>query len=240
MKTKGMAWIKWIFFCKPKEFGGIGVKHMCVFNRAFLSKWLWRFVIDDKAIWRGILEARYGIIHHAIMISDVPRKLRLESLWWKDLLGYANSKETGGFFVHLCCKLGDGTLVSFWTENCFENGLQWVWDIGFNFAALSDDLASEFSDLILLLFDVRLTTGVVDTFLWPYACHNCFKVKSCYNLLLKAAGLVDVDHKLKTSLFLLWQTCIPLKLKISTTCSLLARRSSLFDRRLDFGWGFRA
>lgn len=42
--------------CKPKEYGGTGIKDVDVFDRAMLTKWLWRFIKETNAFWRGILE----------------------------------------------------------------------------------------------------------------------------------------------------------------------------------------
>lgn len=46
----------WSLVCKPKEVGGLGIKDMAIFNRALLSKWLWRFIHEPNAIWVGIIE----------------------------------------------------------------------------------------------------------------------------------------------------------------------------------------
>ncbi|XP_058784193.1 uncharacterized mitochondrial protein AtMg00310-like [Vicia villosa] len=55
-----ISWISSNDICKSKEEGGMGIKHVGKFNKALLSKWPWRILSDEDAIWKGILRGRYG------------------------------------------------------------------------------------------------------------------------------------------------------------------------------------
>lgn len=44
--------------CRLKEEGGIGIKNMELFNRAFFLKWNWRILVFKEAVWYGILNHR--------------------------------------------------------------------------------------------------------------------------------------------------------------------------------------
>jgi hypothetical protein len=57
---KRLCWVKWDQVCLPKEQGGLGVKNLELFNMALLSKWKWRFLSDDEAMWADLLRFRYG------------------------------------------------------------------------------------------------------------------------------------------------------------------------------------
>lgn len=116
-----MAWISWNSVRKPKEFGRIRANNVGMFNRSLISKWLWRFIKDGEVIWRGILEVRYGNIIRRILSNDVSRTLCHESLWWRDLMGYSDSLEAGGFTKSLTCRLGDSDHTLFWYARWIMN-----------------------------------------------------------------------------------------------------------------------
>lgn len=57
-----IQWVRWSEVCKPKSRGGLGVRGVPLVNMALLGKWKWGLLISrGKALWRGILIARYGI-----------------------------------------------------------------------------------------------------------------------------------------------------------------------------------
>ncbi|CAI8601182.1 unnamed protein product [Vicia faba] len=80
---KGVAWISWKKICKRKDEGGLGIKDMEMFNKALLSKCLWRFLSGENAIWKGVLKVKYDVLADRILLKKRPGKKRLESLLWK-------------------------------------------------------------------------------------------------------------------------------------------------------------
>ncbi|KAK2644337.1 hypothetical protein Ddye_019532 [Dipteronia dyeriana] len=54
--------VDWNTLCNSKKNGGLGIGKMLVKNQSLLAKWVWRFGIDDKALWRRVINARYGIL----------------------------------------------------------------------------------------------------------------------------------------------------------------------------------
>lgn len=55
-----MAWVMWEIVCKLRHQRGLGVKDIGKFNHAMLSKWIWKFVLEEVAIWNGVMHVRYG------------------------------------------------------------------------------------------------------------------------------------------------------------------------------------
>jgi hypothetical protein len=47
-----------IFFRRLQ--GGLGVRNMIKFNRALMGKWLWRFAFERDALWRKVVNIKYG------------------------------------------------------------------------------------------------------------------------------------------------------------------------------------
>ena len=54
--------VKWTKVCKPLQVGGLGIRHLGSFNFALLGKWLWRYGMETDALWRRVIEAKYGNI----------------------------------------------------------------------------------------------------------------------------------------------------------------------------------
>ena len=76
---------------------------MVLFNKSLLGKWLWRYAMERNALWRRIIEAKYG------------------SMWWgwcsKGLMGlvYGNISERGGktFILLLSLRWGMVLVLNF-------------------------------------------------------------------------------------------------------------------------------
>jgi hypothetical protein len=46
--------------CTPIKEGGLGVRNLIQFSRALLGKWMWRFALEREALWRSVIEVKYG------------------------------------------------------------------------------------------------------------------------------------------------------------------------------------
>jgi len=71
-----ISWVGWRSVCLRKEYRGLGVRQMNVFNEAMLDKWCWRLLVDRVVLWYRVLVARYGE-------EDGGRS---GSLWWKEVV----------------------------------------------------------------------------------------------------------------------------------------------------------
>ena len=56
--------VKWGVVCGDKENGGLGIRKFTIMNKALLGKWTWRFASDKEALWKHVLEAKYGQEDH--------------------------------------------------------------------------------------------------------------------------------------------------------------------------------
>ena len=52
--------VKWATVCSPIALGGLGIRKVRLFNEALLWKWLWRFGMERAALWRQVIEVKYG------------------------------------------------------------------------------------------------------------------------------------------------------------------------------------
>ena len=52
--------VKWGKVCKPMRVRGLGIRRLRSFNTTLLGKWLWRNGLETDALWRRVIEAKYG------------------------------------------------------------------------------------------------------------------------------------------------------------------------------------
>ena len=54
--------VNWAKVCRPLQVGGLGIRRLGNFNSAFLGKWLWMYGMESDALWRRVIEEKYGNI----------------------------------------------------------------------------------------------------------------------------------------------------------------------------------
>jgi len=83
--------------CQPKEFGGLGVKDVHLMNLSLLAKWRWRLLYGDNALWKEVLEERYGRKVRAKLDGGEDFCPTNASKWWKGLvnLDKKNGRKSG-------------------------------------------------------------------------------------------------------------------------------------------------
>ncbi|XP_058741729.1 uncharacterized protein LOC131614118 [Vicia villosa] len=89
---------------------------MEVLNVALLSKWKWRILMDKEAVWRDILEERYGNIKLKVLVGDSSVVNKKDSMWWRDLLTSDNYENLllENFASAIQVKVGNGLSSPFW------------------------------------------------------------------------------------------------------------------------------
>ncbi|KAL8498535.1 hypothetical protein ACS0TY_021749 [Phlomoides rotata] len=51
---KKIPWVAWNDICKSKVDGGLGVKHLDLFNKSLLSKWAWLIRVEPNSLWVSV------------------------------------------------------------------------------------------------------------------------------------------------------------------------------------------
>jgi hypothetical protein len=52
--------VGWSKVCSPISKGGLAIRNLMMFNRAFLGKWLWCYGLERKAWWRVTVDSKFG------------------------------------------------------------------------------------------------------------------------------------------------------------------------------------
>ena len=100
-------WVSWKVVCRPKDHGGLCVRDVSLSNLSLLAKWRWRLLQGDNALWREVLEERYGCKVGEKLVGGVRGWPNNASRWWKDLLSLHKGEE-------VVRRIGNGASTSFW------------------------------------------------------------------------------------------------------------------------------
>jgi hypothetical protein len=101
--------VSWSKICEPLCSGGLAIRNLRRFNQALLGKWLWRYGTEPDALWRQVVEAKYGNLWGGWCSKDCrgPYGVGL----WKNI-----RKEWESFSKHLYMEVGNGTRIRFWHD----------------------------------------------------------------------------------------------------------------------------
>jgi hypothetical protein len=93
--------------CTPLDQGGLGIRELLPFTKAFLGKWLWRFGVEDSNLWRHVVAVKYGVEGGGWHTKAI-RGSHGCSLWKGIMVGWDD------FSAHILFDVGIGSRVCFW------------------------------------------------------------------------------------------------------------------------------
>ncbi|XP_050252211.1 uncharacterized protein LOC126698794 [Quercus robur] len=94
--------------------GGLGIQRLRQFNYALLDKWLWRYRTERNALWRKVIEAKYGDGRGGWCTKPVTGTYGV-SVWKSIRSGWMD------FSKFLQFDVGDGTRVKFWEDEWYRD-----------------------------------------------------------------------------------------------------------------------
>ena len=101
--------MEWAKVCMPVQKGGLGIRQLRRFNSALLGKWLWRHEMERDALWRKVIEAKYGDEGGGWCTKPVLGTYGV-SVWKSIRSGWLD------FSKFLWFDVGDGTRIKFWED----------------------------------------------------------------------------------------------------------------------------
>jgi hypothetical protein len=196
--------VSWSMVCIPTREGGLGIRNLRLFNKALLGKWLWRYEHEKEALWRSVVDAKFGSLQAGWCSLDPPGSYGV-GLWKFIRKGWSL------FRRHTKLIVGNGSRISFWDDLwvgemplkdafpglydivCDKSSLvaehlsleyePFQWDVRFIRAAHDwevDDLATFFA----LLYSVRIDCDAEDKLWWSPSRKGKFDVSSFYKTLV--------------------------------------------------------
>nr|GFA52616.1 RNA-directed DNA polymerase, eukaryota [Tanacetum cinerariifolium] len=57
VKSRNYCWVSWKKVMASKDTGGLVVASLFVLNRAFMFKWVWRFITQKNSLWAHVIKA---------------------------------------------------------------------------------------------------------------------------------------------------------------------------------------
>ncbi|XP_022042015.2 uncharacterized protein LOC110944672 [Helianthus annuus] len=59
-EVRKMHWVAWDKVTLPNKFDGLGFCKLKTVNEALLSKWVWRYRVEEESLWRRVVSACHG------------------------------------------------------------------------------------------------------------------------------------------------------------------------------------
>ncbi|RVW26745.1 hypothetical protein CK203_108375 [Vitis vinifera] len=137
-------------------------------NKALLGKWAWRFASDKEALWKHVLEAKYGQEDHGWRTKKAVGACGVGV--WKEIL-----KEAGWCWDKMGFKVGKGNKISFWID-------VWCGDSALSQRDFNDWEVGLVGELLQALRGVRISWED-DSVFWRGGGSGQFRVKDAYSWL---------------------------------------------------------
>ncbi|OMO56897.1 reverse transcriptase [Corchorus capsularis] len=239
---KTLHLVQWEEVCKPKVYGGLGLRSMELHNRVLLQRTAWRFISEPNSLWVRLLKSKYGIPDDVISFVSSHGTKPVWSYSWRGLFGALKDLASG-----LKWRIGDGFTARFWIDRWLEKPIvdsldeiplyvdedvrvkefilaSGAWNSEFLFAQLPLDVALQVLGYPLPMVDPR-----EDSYVWAATANGKFTTRSAYSNLLNDKGVELVgDWRW------IWRLSIPARWVYFIW---LARRERLVTKGLRFSWG---
>jgi hypothetical protein len=233
-------WISWKTVCREKKDGGLGVRDVRVVNISLLTKWRWKLLSVEPALWKQVLVAKYGGgLLREVIFNNIPGA-RIASIWWKDICMIEDCVEGKKWLAEtIRRRMNNGESTLFWSQQwigdatlavlfprLFSLSLQREGTVRDMYEVNGNNLQWSFNwrrrlvsweedlvnDLKVLLEQVRVS-GVADCWWWNQDPEGMFSVKSSYSILFKELfDEVEIDGSRKRVFEHIWSSPAPSKI----------------------------
>lgn len=227
--------VKWDLIKLPKIHGGLNVSSIFFRNLGLLAKWLWRYFVESDALWRKIIQIKYG---YSPTLTMIDLKSPPKGGPWRHLCKSIFSNQKAALLLSQGTRksIGDGSNSLFWHESWLHernlksqfprlfrlsklpNGLisemgswtnnSWQWALSWKRDLRARDL-EEWASLKTLIQKVVLCQNSRDNLIWCPQKSGQFSVKSFYTKLSKLTTPLAPSARRK-----IWRGLVPSRIYI--------------------------
>ena len=106
-------WVDWKEVCSYTEHGGLGFVQISLKNRALLNKWIWRYGTEPRALWRAVIDSKYGGSWNDLL--PFTRNHKRFSGLWRNITRplFSHNVWSNDIVADLDFSLGDGGKINF-------------------------------------------------------------------------------------------------------------------------------
>ena len=184
----------WNLVCTPKDFGGLGVMDLAVFNQALLIKWYWQWTRPQNTLWKPIMQiniGRDGLPLSPVFTSALKKSIQFCLVSFTHVIG-------SGAQIQLWNHKWAGTPLSQSLPNLYSHAIdqnvslqevRTATALTDFFRLITSNIAlSEFTTLQQLMAQLNLQPNTHDDIVWIWTDSGLFTVKSAYRAMKTFPG----------------------------------------------------
>ncbi|RVW75601.1 hypothetical protein CK203_059101 [Vitis vinifera] len=161
--------INWEVVCTQKEKGGLGIRKIDLLNKALLGKWIWRFALEKKILWKKVIGVKYG--HEGFGWRTNEARGTFGVGVWKEIL-----KDTNWCWDNIGFKGGEGLRsISGLISGVVMRRCPKTFPQLFALAVQRNATVNE-------MWDSSLGQGEEDSVIWKGGGHGSFWIRDAYKL----------------------------------------------------------
>lgn len=80
-KNKKWALVAWEKMCRPKKYGGLGIRDTHLLRKALEAKNLWRWIENQNSTWRILWKSSYAPTHSQEKIISLNGSTKFSLIW---------------------------------------------------------------------------------------------------------------------------------------------------------------
>jgi hypothetical protein len=132
--------ISWSKVCSLISERGLRVQNLLLFNCALLGKWRWRFVHERDALWRIVVDTKYGSSWGGCYSYEVHGLYGVAL--WKNI-----RREWEEFSGHIGFEVGNSSKIRFWHDLCGDHALNNFFSVFYSIARAKDASIADYLEL---------------------------------------------------------------------------------------------